>query len=115
MRMHPILRKYKMHTGIDIDADKGDSIIAANKGTVIIAKYDRNGYGNMIVIDHGGGITTLYGHASKLLVSVGDEVNAGQVIAKVGSTGLSTGPHLHFEVRVDGTPKNPLSNGYLSN
>lgn len=113
MRKHPILRKYKMHTGIDIDADKGDSIVAANKGTVIISKYDRNGYGNMVVIDHGGGITTLYGHASKLLVKVGDEVRAGQVIAKVGSTGLSTGPHLHFEVRKDGIPKNPLV-GYLS-
>ena len=112
MRKHPILRKYKMHTGIDIDGDRGASIIAANKGTVIISKYDRGGYGNMIVIDHGGGITTLYGHASKLLVIVGDEVAAGQVIAKVGSTGLSTGPHLHFEARKDGIPQNPLA-GYL--
>lgn len=113
-RKHPILRKYKMHTGIDIGADKGSSIVAANKGTVIMAHYDRSGgYGNMVVIDHGGGVTTLYAHASKLLVKVGKEVKAGEVIAKVGSTGLSTGNHLHFEVRIDGVTKNPMS-GYLS-
>lgn len=114
-RKHPILRKYKMHTGIDIGADKGASIVAANKGTVIMAHYDKSGgYGNMVVIDHGDGITTLYAHASKLLVKVGDEVKAGQVIAKVGSTGLSTGNHLHFEIRVNGETKNPLSSGWLS-
>jgi len=113
MRKHPILRVYKMHTGIDIGASYGKSIVAANKGTVIMAKYDSSGYGRMIVIDHGGGISTLYAHASKLLVSVGDKVEAGQVIAKVGSTGLSTGNHLHFEVRKNGEPTNPLS-GYLS-
>ncbi len=113
MRKHPVLRKVKMHTGIDIGGSSGNSIVAANKGTVIMAQYDRSGgYGRMVVIDHGGGITTLYAHASKLLVGVGDEVKAGQTIAKVGSTGLSTGPHLHFEVRKDGEPKNPLS-GYL--
>lgn len=115
MRKHPILRKYKMHTGIDIGADKGSSIVAANKGTVIMAHYDKSGgYGNMVVIDHGDGITTLYAHASKILVKVGDEVKVGQVIAKVGSTGLSTGNHLHFEVRVNGETKNPLSSGWLS-
>lgn len=114
MRKHPILRKYKMHTGIDIGASKGSSIVAANKGTVIMAHYDKSGgYGNMVVIDHGAGITTLYAHASKLCVKVGDEVKAEDVIAKVGSTGLSTGNHLHFEVRVNGETKNPLSSSYL--
>lgn len=113
MRKHPILRKYKMHTGVDIGADKGASIVAANSGTVIMAQYDKNGYGNMVVIDHGGGITTLYAHASKILVKVGQEVKAGAVIAKVGSTGLSTGNHLHFEVRVNGETKDPMK-GYIS-
>jgi murein DD-endopeptidase MepM/ murein hydrolase activator NlpD len=113
MRKHPILRTYRMHTGIDIAASYGSSIVAANKGTVIIAGYDKSGYGNYVVIDHGGGIATLYGHCSKLLVSVGDQVKAGEVIAKVGSTGLSTGNHCHFEVRKDGVLKNPLS-GYVS-
>lgn len=112
MRKHPILRKIKMHTGIDISAKSGNAIVAANSGTVIISGW-QNGYGNTIVIDHGGGITTLYAHCSKLLAKKGKEVKAGDNIAKVGSTGLSTGPHLHFEVRKDGKPVNPLS-GYLS-
>jgi murein DD-endopeptidase MepM/ murein hydrolase activator NlpD len=107
-RMHPILKKYKMHTGIDIAASYGASIVAANKGTVIVAGW-QSGYGNTVIIDHGGGITTLYAHCSRLLVSVGDSVNAGAVIAKVGSTGLSTGPHLHFEVRKNGSTQDPLN------
>ena len=113
MRKHPVLRKVKLHTGVDIGANKGASIVAANKGTVIMAHYDKSGYGNMVVVDHGGGITTLYAHASKILVKVGQEVKSGEVIAKVGSTGLSTGNHLHFEVRVNGEPKDPMK-GYIS-
>jgi murein DD-endopeptidase MepM/ murein hydrolase activator NlpD len=107
-RKHPILRRYSMHTGIDIGGKSGESILAANHGTVILAGW-QDAYGNTVVIDHGGGITTLYAHCSKILVRKGDEVKAGHVIAKVGSTGWSTGPHLHFEVRVDGEPKNPLN------
>jgi murein DD-endopeptidase MepM/ murein hydrolase activator NlpD len=106
-RYHPILKKRKLHTGIDIGARKGTSIIAAAKGRVIKAGWE-NGYGYTVVIDHGGNIATLYGHCSKLLVSVGDTVETGQTIAKVGSTGWSTGPHLHFEVIKDGKCTNPI-------
>lgn len=107
-RLHPILKKYRMHTGIDISASSGKSIVAANNGTVKYSGW-QSGYGNTVIIDHGGGITTLYAHCSKLLVSVGDSVKAGDVIAKVGSTGLSTGPHLHFEVRKDGATTDPTN------
>jgi len=105
-RIHPILRVKKMHTGIDIAAASGTNILAANAGTVITAGWN-NSYGYMVMIDHGGGIVTLYAHSSKLLVNKGTVVGRGQAIAKVGSTGMSTGPHLHFEVRVNGVYKNP--------
>ena len=107
-RMHPILKVYKMHTGIDIGAAGGTNILAANSGVVISAGWN-NSYGYMVMIDHGGGIVTLYAHSSKLLVSKGDVVSRGQTIALVGTTGMSTGNHLHFEVRLNGAYQNPLN------
>lgn len=112
MRLHPILKVRKMHTGVDIGGTKGKKIVAAADGTVILSGYS-SGYGYRVVIDHGSGISTLYAHCSKLLVKAGDEVKRGDTIALVGSTGLSTGPHLHFEVRENGNPVDPLK-GYLS-
>ncbi len=106
-RFHPILHRRKLHTGVDFGASYGSAIHAAAGGTVIQACYTR-GYGNCVVIDHGNGVTTLYGHCSELLVSQWQVVRQGQVIARVGSTGLSTGPHLHFEVRRNGVPVPPF-------
>ena len=98
------------HTGIDIGATMGSNIVAAESGTVILANYGWNGgYGNYIIINHGNGITTRYAHASQLYVSAGQTVSKGQVIAAVGTTGNSTGPHLHFEVRTNGSHRNPLN------
>lgn len=111
MRMHPVLKEMKMHTGIDIGAAGGTNILAANSGIVISAGWN-NSYGYMVMIDHGGGIVTLYAHSQKLLVQKDDVVNRGQAIALVGSTGMSTGNHLHFEVRVNGEYKDPM--GYVS-
>ncbi len=105
-RIHPILKVKKLHTGIDIGAPSGTSIVAAADGEVIKSGWN-NSYGNMVMIDHGGGIVTLYAHNSKLLVKKGDIVSRGQAISISGSTGRSTGPHLHFEVRVNGDYKNP--------
>jgi murein DD-endopeptidase MepM/ murein hydrolase activator NlpD len=100
----------RMHEGVDLGAEYGTPIVAAAAGTVIYAGW-LGGYGNLTVIDHGGGLSTAYGHQSQIVVGVGDQVAQGQVIGYVGSTGHSTGPHLHFEVRVDGQPVDPL--GYL--
>ena len=108
-RVHPITGKVRRHAGVDIGASYGTNIYAANSGTVIVAGWNSGGYGNYVVIDHGGGYTTLYGHCSSLLVSKGQTVTKGQVIAKVGSTGMSSGPHLHFEVLVNGSTTNPMS------
>lgn len=107
MRWHPILKVLKEHTGTDIGGSYGDEIYATASGTVVSSGYN-GGYGYMIKIDHGEGITSLYGHASKLLVKKGDEVTKGQVIALVGSSGVSTGPHCHFEIRIDDVPVNPI-------
>ncbi|MBE7012542.1 MAG: hypothetical protein E7416_00475 [Ruminococcaceae bacterium] len=108
MRVHPTLGVYKQHTGMDIGAAYGTDVLAAADGTVIISGWN-NAWGNYVVINHGGGLTTLYAHNSKLIVSKGQRVTRGQVIAKVGSTGYSTGPHIHFEVQVNGSPVNPMS------
>lgn len=105
-RMHPILGYEKFHSGIDFGADYGSVIYAADRGTVIFAGW-YGGYGNAVIIDHGKGITTLYGHASELYVSEGQAVQKGTAIAAVGSSGFSTGPHLHFEVRANGEPTDP--------
>ena len=109
-RLHPILGYYRMHTGWDMSAGSGDAISAAAGGRVILAGWF-GGYGNCVVVDHGGGVSTLYAHQSSVAVSYGDSVSAGDTVGYVGSTGLSTGPHLHFEVRVDGNPVDP--SGYL--
>lgn len=108
MRTHPVTGVYKLHTGIDIGAPNGAPIVAADAGTVITAGW-MNGYGNTVIIDHGGGYSTLYAHMSSMAVSGGAGVNQGQVIGYVGSTGWSTGPHLHFEVRINGNYTDPLS------
>lgn len=106
-RLHPIFHDVRMHTGIDIGAGYGSPVRAAAAGAVVVAGYV-SGYGTAIVIDHGGGLATLYGHLSRLGVRVGSRVAAGQTIGAVGNTGNSTGPHLHFEVRVHGTPVDPM-------
>jgi len=109
-RIHPILGYRKLHTGIDFAVGYGTPIKAADSGAVIYATW-MSGYGNVIIVDHGGGISTLYAHQSSLAVGSGALVTRGQVVGYVGSTGFSTGPHLHFEVRVNGTPVDPM--GYL--
>ncbi len=106
-RFHPVLKRWKLHTGIDLRVPSGSKIVSANDGVVLIAKYNV-AYGNYIVVDHGGGISTLYAHNKKLLVSAGQTVKRGQVISYSGSTGYSTGPHLHFEYRINGEYQNPL-------
>ena len=107
MRVHPITGVYKLHTGVDISAPMGANFIAANDGVVIRAEMN-GAYGNMVVVDHGGGISTLYAHGSEILVQVGQTVKRGDAVLKVGSTGYSTGAHAHFEVRINGVTTNPL-------
>ena len=112
MRTHPITKVYKLHTGVDISAPMGANFVAANDGVVVKAEYNI-AYGKMVVIDHGGGISTLYAHGSEFLVKAGDTVKRNQAVLKVGSTGYSTGAHAHFEVRKNGTVTNPMP--YITN
>ena len=107
-RIHPIFGDLRYHSGIDIGGTAGQEIVAADSGTVVTATYSSS-YGNYIVINHGGGRTTLYGHMSSLAVSVGASVKQGDIIGYCGSTGWSTGPHLHFETTDGGTRVDPLS------
>ncbi|MBE7058025.1 MAG: hypothetical protein E7387_02855 [Ruminococcaceae bacterium] len=106
--VHPIYGNGRMHNGIDISAAHGTDIIASADGAVSLVLHDEDGYGWYIVLYHGDGISTLYAHCSKVIVKEGQTVKQGQVIGLVGTTGASTGPHIHYEVRVNGTPKNPL-------
>ena len=112
MRVHPITGQYKLHTGVDIGAPEGANFVPANDGIVVKAELNA-AYGNMVIIDHGGGISTLYAHGSAILVEVGQSVKRGDSILKVGSTGYSTGPHAHFEVRINGVATDPLP--YITN
>lgn len=106
-RIHPILKYRKLHTGVDIGAPNGTPVVSAGSGTVIASRF-MSGYGNCIMIDHGGKVT-VYAHLSSRAVSPGQSVSAGETIGYVGSTGMSTGAHLHFEVRVNGAVQNPLN------
>ena len=105
-RIDPFTGRSALHTGLDFQADSGTSILAAAGGVVVVAEF-HPAYGNLVEVEHGGDLITRYAHASRLLVKKGDLVKRGQKIAEVGSTGRSTGPHLHFEVLVQGVPQNP--------
>ena len=107
-RIHPIFGTSRLHAGIDLRGSTGTPILAAGDGVVVSAGW-RGGYGNTVIIDHGGSLATLYAHQSRVHVRAGAHVRRGQAIGAVGSTGQSTGPHLHFEVRVNGTPVDPLN------
>ncbi|HYZ16701.1 MAG TPA: peptidoglycan DD-metalloendopeptidase family protein, partial [Candidatus Acidoferrum sp.] len=109
MRNNPVTHVFILHAGIDIAVATGTTVGAAADGRVIVAGWDDGGCGNMIVIDHGGHLATQYCHLSQIYVGVGQDVQRGQAIAASGSTGNSTGPHLHFGVRIDGRPVDPMS------
>lgn len=106
-RLHPVLNVQKMHTGIDIPAPTGTPAVATDNGTVIFSGT-KGSYGNTVMIQHDDGKVSLYAHNSQLLVSVGQRVQKGQAVTKIGSTGRSTGPHLHFEIRINGKHTNPV-------
>ena len=111
-RTHPIYGDRRLHAGIDIGSGMGAAVVAATGGTVLLSYYSES-YGNLIVVDHGtidgAQITTAYAHQSERLAQEGEAVAAGEIIGRVGSTGNSTGPHLHFEVRRDGEPVDPMN------
>lgn len=107
-RIHPVLGVKKFHTGIDIPAPTGTPVVSVSGGKVIFSGV-QGAYGNTVMVQHDNGLVSLYAHNSALCVKVGDRVEKGQLIAKIGSTGRSTGPHLHFEIRVNGSHQNPLS------
>ena len=108
-RMHPILKVVRPHKGIDLTAPRGTNIYATADGEVIQAGYRAGGYGKKVLIDHGYGYRTVYGHCDEVLVEPGQQVKRGEVIARVGSTGLSKSPHLHYEVHVNGRPVDPIN------
>ena len=108
-RIHPIWGDRRFHAGEDIAAPSGTPILAADSGLATVVPNNGNGYGNYIIINHGGGRTTLYAHMSAFAISNGQSVTQGQVIGYVGSTGNSTGPHLHFETRINGATTDPKS------
>jgi hypothetical protein len=109
IRLHPVHKVDRMHTGIDFTAPIGTAIQATGNGRVIKAEHERVGYGNHVIIDHGFGYTSLYGHMSSFNVKVGDVIQKGQTIGKVGTSGTSTAPHLHYEVRLKGDPVDPIT------
>jgi murein DD-endopeptidase MepM/ murein hydrolase activator NlpD len=106
MRMDPFVRGPAIHTGIDLRGDTGDPVRATANGRVTVASW-QGGYGKMVEIDHGNGLSTRYGHMSVIDVKVGDQVRIGQTIGKIGSTGRSTGPHLHYETRINDEAVDP--------
>ncbi|MFH1356586.1 MAG: M23 family metallopeptidase, partial [bacterium] len=107
LRKHPILKTKRFHSGIDIANFNSTDILCSADGTVTFSGRN-GGYGNMVVVDHGNGFESIYGHADYLLVFEGDEVSRGTVVARMGSTGMSTGSHLHYEIRFAGEPVNPV-------
>ena len=107
MRTHPITGLYSLHSGTDVGAPTGTDFVAMASGVVTKAGFNKY-YGNMVILDHGGGVQTLYAHGSEILVQLGDLISTGEPVLKVGSTGYSTGPHAHFEIRINGEAVNPL-------
>ena len=108
MRQHPLLGTLRAHSGIDLAASYGSPIVATSDGVVGTANWS-GGYGLLVALDHGGGLQTRYGHMSRLNVVQGQQVRKGDVIGYVGSTGMSTGPHLHYEIRINGQAINPAA------